>query len=419
MRVCLVCYRGNPYAGGQGIYLFHLGRELARAGHEVEVIVGPPYPEPMDAWARVHRMPNLNLWGRYGRAALPPRRPLRLLAPGHLLEYAATRLRFFPEPLAFSLRAARCLGRILRRRRFDIIHDVQSLGYGMLAMRAFGVPMVTTVHHPLTIDRRASFARDRSLWEAYHTAVFYPVTMQGRVIRRMERVITASRRGMEAICADFRVSPERMAIVPNGLDTDLFRNPGDCPRAQNTLLFVGNTDDVKKGALHLLQAMRFLPGHVRLRIVDEGAPAKSLAPDAVARLGLEGRVTFTGRLSTAALVREYATCTLLVQPSLYEGFGLPAAEAMACETPVVATDVGAVNEVVLPGTGRLVPAAQPAALAAAIRELLADPAQRAAMGRAGRAHMVARHAWPICAANTVAVYEQVLRGEPGSGSAVA
>jgi len=410
MNICLMAYRGNPYAGGQGIYLHHLTRVLAEAGHRIDVLVGPPYPRDLSPWATEHRLPNFNLWGKYRRAWLPDHAPLRLLAPGHMMEFALTRLRFFPEPLAFSFRALARMVAPLRNRRFDLIHDVQSLGFGNLAMRAFGVPMLTTVHHPLTIDRREAFARDRTFEECYHTAVFFPVTMQGIVIRRMDRVITASAAGKRAIVQDFAVGPDRIKVVPGGLDTSFFANPGTFTRREATLLFVGNTDDWKKGARTLLQALALLPDPVRLRIVDDPYPLKKLAYEEAQRLGVAHRVAFLGKLDDTALREEYCRATLLVQPSLFEGFGLPAAEALACGTAVVATNVGAVPEVVTPGTGLLVPPADPQALAEAVQELLEDPARRESMGATGREAMTARFEWRVTGAATEAVYRGLLAG---------
>jgi glycosyltransferase involved in cell wall biosynthesis len=404
MRVCLLGYRGNPYSGGQGIYIHHLSRALAELGHRVDVIVGPPYPRPLERWATVHRVPNLNLWGVYRREWLPREAPLSLFRPWNLFDFAATRLRFFPEPLSFSFRALGVLGRLLRTRRFDVLHDVQTLGYGMVLMKAFGIPLVTTVHHPLTIDRREAFARNRTLEELYHTAVFYPAAMQGFVIRRMDRVITASEAGRRDLMRDFRVAPGRIAVVPNGLDTEHFRNPGGLPRDPATLLFVGNSDDHKKGAVYLVRALARLPRAVRLRIVDEPYPAKVRVHAEAERLGVRGRIAFTGRLDDARLREEYCRCTLLVQPSVYEGFGLPAAEALACETPVVATAVGAVGEVVTADTGLLVAPGDVDALAAAIQSLLDDPLRRLAMGQAGRERMVRHFGWSGAAARTVQAY---------------
>jgi len=408
MRVCLLCYRGNPYSGGQGVYLYHLSRQLARLGHEVDVVVGPPYPAPLEGWARVHRVDNPRLWGVYRREWLTAR-PLELFRPWHLADFAATRLRFFPEPLTFSFRALGLLPRLLARRSFDLLHDVQSLGYGTWLMKAFGLPVLTTVHHPLTIDRREAFARNRTFNERYHSAVFYPVRMQGFVIRRLDRVITASAAGSAAIQADFRVPARRISVVPNGLDSEGFR-PGRWPREPARLLFVGNSDDLKKGAEVLVAALARLPERVRLRIVDEPYPARARVAEAAERLGVGHRIEVTGRLSPERLREEYCRCTLLVQPSLYEGFGLPAAEALACGTPVVATAVGAVPEVVTPETGVLVPPRDPAALADAIAALLDDPARRERMGAAGRRLVEREFTWERCGERTAAVYADLLGG---------
>lgn len=425
MKICLFSYRGNPYSGGQGIYLHQLTRALAALGHQLDVVVGPPYPRDLSRWATVHKLPNLNLWGKYRGEWLPHPGPIRLLSPLNLLEFMLTRLRFFPEPLAFSLRALGWLAGAMQGRGFDLLHDVQSLGYGNLAMRCFGLPMVTTVHHPLTIDRRKAFARDRTFEEMYHTAVFFPVAMQGVVIRRMERVITNSQSGKAAIHADFRVPEDRISIVPGGLDTGFFHNPGVYRRRKDTLLFVGNTDDWKKGARFLLHALALLPRGVRLRVVDDPYPAKKLLHEEAGRMNLDGRITFLGKLGDEALREEYCRCTILVQPSLFEGFGLPAAEAMACETPVVASAVGAVPEVVRGDAGLLVPPADAQALADAILALLDEPHRRESLGQAGRKRMVRHFDWSIAAEKTAAVYRTVTgtgtgtaTGGPGTGGTV-
>jgi glycosyltransferase involved in cell wall biosynthesis len=412
MKVCILCYRGNPFSGGQGIYLYYLTRELARLGHEVDVIVGPPYPEPLDGWARVYPVENLNLWGVYRREWIPAQ-PFDLFHGWNLVDFALTRLRFFPEPLTFSFRALSQLPRLMRRRGYDLVHDVQSLGYGMLAMKLFGVPLLTTVHHPLTIDRGEAFARNRNLNELFHTTVFYPVGMQGFVIRRFDRVITASQAGVEAIEQGFRVPRNRISVVPNGLDTDFFHNPGLWSREPTRLLFVGNSDDFKKGAEFLVEALARLPESVRLRIVDEGYPIRIRVAEVAERLGIGHRIEVTGRLNSEQLREEYSRCTMLVQPSLYEGFGLPAAEALACETPVVATAVGAVPEVVTPDVGILVPPRNPGALATAIQGLLDDPGRQERFGQAGRQRMVEHFSWQRCGERTAAVYRDVLTGRSG------
>ena len=406
MDICLLSYRGNPYCGGQGVYLYFLSRELARMGHSLTVLVGPPDPWPMP-WARMIAVESLNLWG-VRRNFLPPGVPWRIFRPLNLFEFAATRFGFFPEMLIFSLRAARILRRLYPGKSFDLFHDVQSLGYGLLLVRRFGRPVVTTVHHPLTVDFRHSLERDRNFTEKYYTLVFYPLGMQGRVIRRCDRVLTSSRETAREIERDFGVPAGRIRNVANGLDTDFFRPEDGTSRKPRGLLFVGNTDDPKKGVRYLLDAMTLMPDQVRLKIVDDGAPTKTFAPDLVRKLGLGGRVTFTGKLSAEDLRREYQSARVTVVPSLYEGFGLPAAESLACGTPVVATTAGALPEVIgEEGAGILVPPRNPSALAAGIERALEENGQRERMGKAGRERMVNLFSWRSVAERTVEVYKEL------------
>jgi glycosyltransferase involved in cell wall biosynthesis len=407
MNICLLSYRGNPYCGGQGVYLYFLSRELARMGHSPTVLVGPPHPWPMP-WARILPVESLNLWG-VRKDFLPLAAPWRIFRPLNFFEFAATRFGFFPEMLIFSLRSLRALRRILSRESFQVFHDVQSLGYGLLLVKQFRRPLVTTVHHPLTIDFQHSLERDRNFKEKYYTVVFYPLGMQGRVIRRCDRVLTSSRETARQIEEAFRVSRDRIRNVANGLDTEFFRPGNGTPRESNRVLFVGNTDDAKKGARYLLQAMTFLPEKVNLTIVDEGAPFKTYAPDLVQKLGLCSRVKFTGKLSSEDLRREYLSAQVTAVPSLYEGFGLPAAESMACGTPVVATSAGALPEVVgEDGAGILVPPRDAQALAMAIRQMLEDGGQRERMAKAGRERVENLFSWRKVAERTVKVYRELL-----------
>jgi glycosyltransferase involved in cell wall biosynthesis len=407
MNICLLSYRGNPYCGGQGVYLYFLSRELAKMGHSLTLLVGPPDPWPMP-WARTIRVEALNLWG-VRHNFLPSSAPWSIFRPLNFFEFAATRLGFFPEMLIFSFRALCTLGKIFPRQRFDVFHDIQSLGYGLLLVKRFRRPLVTMVHHPLTIDFHHSLERDQDFKEKYYTVVFYPLGMQGRVIRRCDRVLTSSRETAREIERAFRVPADRIRNVANGLDTDFFRPGKVTSRQKNRLLFVGNTDDPKKGVPYLLHSMAYLPDKITLRIVDNGAPVKSFAPGLVKELGLGRRVAFTGKLSAEALREEYRSAQVAVVPSLYEGFGLPAAEAMACGTPVVTTPAGALPEVVgEDGAGVLVPPRDPRALAEGIRQVLENREQGEKMGRSGRERVEQLFSWRRVAERTVAVYKELI-----------
>jgi len=413
LRICFIAYRGNMRCGGQGVYLWFLARELARLGHRVDVLVGPPHPDPMPFANSVTAMPNERFWGKWFHAErrhlIPQPRPLRIFEPLNFYELATSYLGFLPEPMAFSLRAFREIAARLRAgNHYDIVHDVQCLGYGILGIRKLGIPVVTTVHHPLTVDRRASFERDESLREAIGTMGFYPVAMQGFVARRLDGLFTSSTVSAREIRRDFRVPTERIRMVANGVDTNLFRAAPGTERSPNEILCVGRASDPNKGIGNLIEALARLPRNLRLTLVDEDHP-DSLARKRAEQLGCADRLTITGRIDNDELVRRYRHASLVVVPSRYEGFGLPAVEAMACGTPVVACAAGALTEVVgATGGGVLVPPDEPDALASAIADLMARPEIRSVLGKRGSIRVNEAYAWPRVAHATAGAYAEFI-----------
>jgi glycosyltransferase involved in cell wall biosynthesis len=404
MRICVLCYRGNPYCGGQGVYLFHLSRSLAEQGHEVTMVVGPPYPDPTP-WARVVKVPNQHFWGKR-RGFLPSERPLSILAPLNFFEFATSRLGYFPEILAFSFRAFRAFRSLNHESPFDVLHDVETLGYGLLLARAHGVPAVSTVHHPLSRDMAAHVSQSGSWRERYYNVVFFPLLMQGFVARRIEGMITSSRVGQEELVRAFGVRPTRVHLVYTGIDLDTFSPDPSVHRDPSEILFVGNAQDPRKGMRDLLDALRSLPSRVRLTVVDEGEPAKTYAPGLVRAMGLSHRVVFTGRLPLEELVGLYRRAGVLVLPSQFEGFGLPVAEAMGCATPVVAGRAGSLPEVVGEDQegGLLVPPRDPGALGEAVHRVLTQPERAREMGLRARHRVENRFSWERTAQRTAEVY---------------
>jgi glycosyltransferase involved in cell wall biosynthesis len=398
------------YCGGQGVYVYYLSKFLARQGHEVTLIQGPPYTWDTP-WCEQVRLPDYNMFAtrKFFTQFMPPAAsPWTLFQPLHFYEFAATRFGFFPEMLAFSLRAYNLLRRRWSRRPFDIIHDNQTLAYGLILMKALGAPVVATIHHPLSEDRIADFQQLPGLYDRLKRVVYYPIDMNRRVTPFMDDIITVSEAAAQSVAGSFRIPRGRIQVVYNGTDTELFRPDPAVKKIPRRLIFVGNTEDRKKGIRYLLEALLYLPRDVTLTVVDGGAPRRLLMEELMKKFHLGGRVSCTGKIPTEEVARLYRQAEIGVTASVYEGFGFPAAEAMASGLPVVSTTGGALPEVVGPDgeAGFLVPPRDPIALAAAIVKLLDDAPRRRAMGEAGRHRVERLFSWDVACRNMAETYQR-------------
>jgi glycosyltransferase involved in cell wall biosynthesis len=406
VRIALLSYRSNPRCGGQGVYVRNLSRELARLGHEVEVFSGQPYPE-LDEGVRLTKVPSLDLYRVPDPFRTPRWREFR--DPVDLLEFGIMAGGGFPEPLTYSLRAARLLRR--RARDFDLVHDNQTLGTGMLAIQRLGTPLVTTIHHPITVDRRVDLAAAPTVAKRLAVRRWYGfLRMQRRVARRLRHIVTVSQSSAADIARDFRVAPERIRVIPVGVDPAVFR-PGEQPRVRGRLVAVASADTPMKGIPVLLEAvakLRTRRPDAHLILVGTPAPDGPTGRQ-VEALGLGRGVEFARDLDHAQVAAVLASAEVAVVPSLYEGFSLPAVEAMACGTPLVASRTGALPEVVgYDGSaGLLVAPGDPGALCAAVERLLDDPAERERLGAAARARVRERFTWRSVASATASYYAEV------------
>lgn len=408
MKVALSSYRSKPHSGGQGVYVRNLSRELVALGHQVEVFSGPPYPE-LDPGVQLTRVPSLDLY----RPEDPFRRPaLREFRTGlDVLEYATMCTAGFPEPRTFSWR----LSRLLRDRigEYDVLHDNQTLGPGILDLASRGLPVLTTIHHPISADRRVELAAARG-WRHVTVRRWYGfVAMQRRVARRTDHVLTVSRRSAADITADFGVPAERIRVVPVGVDVGTFRPPA-APRVPGRIVTITSADVPMKGLGVLVEALARLDPGTTAELVVVGT-ANEQTREAIVRAGLTDRIRFVAGLDVDELAELLGSAQLLAVPSLYEGFSLPAVEAMACGTPVVATAVGALPELVGgrgdgPGEGRcgaLVAPGDADALAAEISGMLGAPGRLAALGEAARRRAVETYSWQAVARATADLYTEI------------
>ncbi|WP_297551576.1 glycosyltransferase family 4 protein [Amycolatopsis sp.] len=400
MRIALLTYRGNPHSGGQGVYVRHLSRELVALGHDVEVFSGQPYPE-LDAGVRLTKLPGLDLFSEPNPFRTPALRELRTLPDW--VEFAGMRTGGFSEALAFSLRAAWALRR--RRGDFDLVHDNQGLGYGMLTL---GLPVLTTVHHPIAIDLELKLAvtsgderRGVLRWHRF-------LRMQHRVARRLPAILSVSEASRRSIAERMGVDSAGIDVVPISADTRVFRPRPEIARVPGRLVTTASADEPLKGLAHLLTALPKLDG-AELVVVGKPKP-DSLTSQLVTGLGAS--VRFVSGLGDNELAELVASAEIACVPSLFEGFSLPAAEAMACGTPLVVTSGGALPEVV-GDAALIVPPGDPDALADALTRLLNDAELRARLSAAGLVRAAAL-SWRRTAEETANHYRRLLGQTEGA-----
>jgi glycosyltransferase involved in cell wall biosynthesis len=416
-RVAFLIYRGNPRCGGQGVYTRHLTRELVVLGHSVEVFSGPPWPE-LDEGVGFTPVRSLDLYRDPDPFRVPARNEFTSLAD--VTEFAVMLSAGFGEPLAYSMRIAKLLEH--RHSDFDIIHDNQCLGTGILQLHTQGWPLLETLHHPITVDRSIALDHAENPWKRFTTRRWFGfLRMQVRVAQQLPAVLTVSHNSKIDINAQMKVDLDRLTVVPVGVDHQVFKPYDDVVKKKGRLMVTTSSDVPMKGLVPLLEAIAKLRTEREIDLVVIGQPkAKGRVAATMDRLGLNDIVTTISGVSDEELARLYGEAEVAIVPSLYEGFSLPAIEAMSCGVPVVATTGGALPEVVgVSGeTGLLVEPNDPEALVVAIRQLLDDEQLRARLGANGRRRVMERFTWEVTARGTAACYDAILTGQPLPDSVV-
>lgn len=405
LRIALLGYRSHPHVGGQGIYLHYLSKALVDLGHSVDVISGPPYPE-LDARVSLIKIPSLDLYAHPN--------PTRALRAQHLLsftdfyEWWSKLSGAFGEPYCFGRRLVKHFDKYSPH--YDIVHDNQSLGYGLLELQKRGVNVIATVHHPITRDRDLALAAATRKGQRWLINRWYSfLSMQKKVVQNLQHIITVSAQSQRDIEQAFSRPSATTHIIPNGVDTGIFKPLPDIERRELSLITTASSDQPLKGLSVLLRALaqlRIEYPQLQLTVIgklkEDGDTQKELEV-----LQLNNVVEFKSGISNKALVEEYALAQIAIVPSLYEGFGLPAAEAMACGVPLICSDGGALPEVV-GDAARLVSAGDVDSLIDALRELIDNPVLRAELGLRGREHIQQQLSWDCVGKKMQDYYFQLL-----------
>ena len=406
LRIALLGYRSHPHVGGQGIYLQYLSKALVELGHSVDVISGPPYPE-LDPRVRLIQLPSLDLYAHPN-----PTRALKLkhcLSLADFYEWWSKLSGAFGEPYSFGRR----LNRYFKQHQphYDIVHDNQSLCYGLLDLQKRGVNVIATVHHPITQDRDLALAAATEKGQRWLINRWYSfLAMQQKVVQQLNHVITVSQQSQRDIVAAFNRPADNIQVIPNGVDASIFKPLDTITRTPFQLITTASSDQPLKGLSVLLRALAQLRSEfpalqliVIGKLKESGETEKELQA-----LNLQDAVQFKSGISNQQLVEEYAQASIAIVPSLYEGFGLPAAEAMACAVPLICSDGGALPEVV-GDAARLVRAGKVEDLKSALYELLNDEKSRTQLGEQGRAHILQQLSWDCVGKKMERYYYQVLQ----------
>ena len=405
LRIAYLTYRGKPHVGGQGVYTRHLTKALADLGHHVEVFGGQPYPI-LDSRIPLHKLPSLDIFNDQYPGRFPAYWEIKDWPS--FVETAQFLKGTFGEPRAFSIRAYNELSK--RVNDFDLVHDNQCLGYGILKIEKM-IPTIVTLHHPITKDRKLEMEHTKTWFKRRAISRWYSfVNMQGKVASKMPRVVVVSENSIADIHTDMKVSLDRMKLVPVGVDPDLFTPLPHIARKPGHLITTASADVALKGLSYLLEALAKIRTERDVHLTIIGRPREGANADLIRKLGLTDCITHVSGVSDERIVELYAESELAVVPSLYEGFSLPAIEAMSTGICLVATTGGALPEVTGADNDTVLscPAGDAEALAASIRRGLNDAELRNRIGAAGRTRVVERWSWKHCAQLTVDQYREVL-----------
>ncbi len=403
LRILLAGYRSAPFVGGQGIFMTNIARALCELGHRVDIISGPPYPDVPDHVTLI-KLPSLDLYGQ--------EHPLRFRAsylarPLDLFEYMSHNSGGFPEPYTFGIRLSRYMKQ--QAHNYDVLHDNQSFASGLLTIQKRDLPVVGTMHHPVTRDKRIDIKNQPSLslkflkWRWYHF-----LSMQKKTARQIPFIMTVSDNSLRDAQHEFGIPKTAMRRIHLGIHHDIFKPKPRIKREDNLLICVASADVPLKGLIYLIRALAKLkPDFPDLRLRVIGHLREGATKTEIKKRGLTNSIEFIGGVKREEIVDHYARATIAISPSLYEGFGFPAGEALSCGTPLIATNGGALPEIV-GDAGVIVPAGNSEALAAAIADLLKHPAKRKAMQKPARQRILQHFTWARCGEELAALYRDAL-----------
>ena len=407
MKIGLLSYRSNPFSGGQGIYVKHLSLALTKLGHQVDVISGPPYPD-LHEDINLIEIPSLNLFELEDNLRLRSFRLSFLFNLADFREWLGVLSGSFPEPYAFGKRVNIYLDKTSTD--YDLIHDNQSLCYELINIQK-EIPLVTTIHHPITRDRRlaleaAATWKERLSINRWHSFL----RMQKKVAPQLNRIVCPSNQSKADVIEELKVNEENIDVVLNGIDLDSFTRDESVEQKPYRIITTASADVPLKGLKFLIEAMTEIieeipEAHLMVlgRAKEKGDIAKLIS-----RLNLDKKISFRSGLRQSEVVSLYSSSHICVIPSLYEGFGFGAGEAMACGLPLISTQSGGLKEVI--GQEAVIfEAASSEAIIKAVKDLFSNKEKQLALSRAGRKRMEKEFNWMKAAEAYEKIYSKTIK----------
>ena len=407
MKIGLLSYRSNPFSGGQGIYVKHLSLALTKLGHQVDVISGPPYPD-LHEDINLIKIPSLNLFELEDNLRLRSFRLSFLFNLADFREWFGVLSGSFPEPYAFGERVNTYLNKTSTD--YDLIHDNQSLCYGLINIQK-EIPLVTTIHHPITRDRKlaleaAATWKERLSINRWHSFL----RMQKKVAPQLNRIICPSNQSKADVIEEFKVNKENVDVVLNGIDLDSFNRDDNVEKKPYRIITTASADVPLKGLKFLIEAMTEIIDEIPAAhlVVLGRAKKKGDIIKQISRLNLEDKISFHSGLSQSEVVSLYSSSHICVIPSLYEGFGFGAGEAMACELPLISTQSGGLREVI-GQEAVVIESASSKAIVKAVKDLFSNKEKQLALSRAGRKRMENEFNWIKAAKTYEEIYSKTIK----------
>ncbi len=404
MKVGLLSYRSHPYSGGQGIYIKHLSKALKNLGHEVSVLSGPPYPE-LDSGVNLIKIPSLGLFESGER--LKAFRLRFLWSPIDLYEWITVMTGGFPEPYTYGKRVLKRLKE--NNLKLDVLLDNQSLSSSLLEIQTH-YPLAVTIHHPITKDHKLEMQnavnwKERLSSSRWHN--FLP--MQKKVAPQLKNIICVSQPSKEDVISEFKVDEKKITVIPNGIDIGIFKPSSIKKSLSFRIVTTASADIPLKGLRHLILA---LPRVIRqfpltsLTVIGK-SPEKSNLNNLIDDLNLEDKITFRSGISEKEIVKTYHDSDIAVIPSLYEGFGFGAGEAMACGVPLISTDSGGLKQVIGDAAFKIKPGSVNE-IEEGILKLFTEEKIRQELAKKGRERMEEFFDWKIAASAYIEVFKKII-----------